>query len=93
MRWLLLALMALVLGGPARAEGERAGDFDYYVMSLGWSPNWCALEGDARGDDQCDAAPRLYLHTARPLAAVRRRLAQLLPHHRPRPLAQPRPPR
>ena len=23
-------------------------------MSLSWSPNWCALEGDARGDDQCD---------------------------------------
>ncbi|MEO0390432.1 MAG: ribonuclease T2 [Pseudomonadota bacterium] len=46
--WVLLAL-------PAWAEGERAGVFDYYVMSLSWSPNWCALEGDARGSDQCDA--------------------------------------
>ncbi|MEO0503380.1 MAG: ribonuclease T2, partial [Pseudomonadota bacterium] len=26
-----------------------------YVLSLSWSPNWCALEGDARGSDQCDA--------------------------------------
>jgi ribonuclease T2 len=39
----------------AWAEGEKAGEFDYYVMALSWSPNWCALEGDARGSDQCDA--------------------------------------
>ena len=38
----------------AHADGEPAGDFDYYVMSLSWSPNWCALEGDARNDPQCD---------------------------------------
>lgn len=36
------------------AEGERAGDFDYYVMALSWSPNWCALEGDSRNDPQCN---------------------------------------
>lgn len=46
--WLLMAL-------PALADGEKAGDFDYYVLSLGWSPTWCALVGDGRGDDQCDA--------------------------------------
>ena len=46
MIWLLLAL-------PAWAEGERAGQFDYYVLALSWSPNWCALEGDARKSDQC----------------------------------------
>lgn len=55
----IVAALALVgmasLAGPAAAEGERAGDFDYYVLSLGWSPTWCALTGDARGDDQCDA--------------------------------------
>jgi ribonuclease T2 len=56
MRYLLtvLLLLASTAAQPARAEGEAAGDFDYYVMSLGWSPNWCALEGDARNDDQCD---------------------------------------
>lgn len=37
------------------AHADIAGEFDYYVMSLSWSPNWCALEGDARGSDQCDA--------------------------------------
>lgn len=46
--WLLMAL-------PLAAEEHRAGDFDYYVMSLSWSPNWCALEGDARGSEQCQA--------------------------------------
>lgn len=51
-----LVLCALLLHlVPARAEGERAGDFDYYVMSLSWSAAWCALEGDARDDPQCDA--------------------------------------
>lgn len=39
----------------AWAEGEKAGEFDYYVLALSWSPNWCAREGDARDSDQCDA--------------------------------------
>ncbi len=39
---------------PVRAQGERAGDFDYYVLSLSWSANWCALTGDSRRDPQCD---------------------------------------
>ncbi|MBY6049714.1 ribonuclease T2 family protein [Vannielia litorea] len=49
-----IAAILLGLAGPAWAEGERAGDFDYYVMSLSWSPNWCALEGRAKGSPQCD---------------------------------------
>jgi len=40
---------------PLSAQ-DRAGDFDYYVMSLSWSANWCALEGDARNSPQCDPA-------------------------------------
>ncbi|MXQ08446.1 ribonuclease T [Alphaproteobacteria bacterium GH1-50] len=51
MRWLLLLIAT---AGLARAEGEAAGDFDYYVMALSWSPTWCALEGDRRGSPQCD---------------------------------------
>jgi len=51
MRWFTaLVLTAL----PAFAGGDRAGDFDYYVLALGWSPTWCALTGDTRSDDQCD---------------------------------------
>ena len=49
----LMVLLAMI-GGMAQAEGERAGEFDYYVMSLSWSPTWCALEGEQRGSPQCD---------------------------------------
>jgi ribonuclease I len=55
MRRILFTLAALCWGAAAWAEGERAGDFDYYVLSLSWSSAWCALEGDARDDPQCDA--------------------------------------
>lgn len=54
MRNLLLAA-ALTLALPAHAEGEKAGEFDYYVLALSWSANWCAREGDERDDPQCDA--------------------------------------
>ncbi|MEM9583313.1 MAG: ribonuclease T2 [Pseudomonadota bacterium] len=47
-------LIWLAMLGQAWAEGEKAGEFDYYVLALSWSPNWCAMEGDARGADQCD---------------------------------------
>ena len=49
---LLLAL--LFAAAAARAEGEKSGEFDYYVLALSWTPNWCALEGNARKADQCD---------------------------------------
>ncbi|NNE79218.1 MAG: ribonuclease T2 [Silicimonas sp.] len=51
MRFLVALLM---LTGLAHADGEPAGEFDYYVMALSWSPTWCALEGDRRGSPQCD---------------------------------------
>jgi ribonuclease T2 len=54
MRGCLITLAVLCWGLAARAEGERAGDFDYFVLSLSWSSAWCALEGDARDDPQCD---------------------------------------
>jgi ribonuclease T2 len=55
----LVFLAVLTLFAPqARADqarADQAGEFDYYVMSLSWSPNWCATTGDARSDPQCDA--------------------------------------
>ncbi|MBP0483835.1 ribonuclease T2 family protein [Sagittula salina] len=48
------ALLSAFVGHAVRADGEESGTFDYYVMSLSWSPNWCALEGDARHSEQCD---------------------------------------
>jgi len=46
--WILSAGMGL-------AQGEPAGEYDYYVLSLSWTPTWCAIEGDGRGSPQCDA--------------------------------------
>ncbi|SMX43291.1 ribonuclease T2 family protein [Octadecabacter ascidiaceicola] len=48
----ILALLCVV-ALPAKAQ-DTAGEFDYYVLSLSWSPTWCALEGDSRNSPQCD---------------------------------------
>lgn len=47
-------ILLLLLAKPLYAEGERPGDFDYYVLALSWSPNWCARTGDSRNEDQCN---------------------------------------
>jgi ribonuclease T2 len=52
MRWLLIWVLTAL---PALAQEDKTGQFDYYVMALSWSPNWCELEGDAKGSDQCAA--------------------------------------
>lgn len=43
----LSLILGLILALPLRAE-----DFDYWVLSLSWSPSWCAQEGET-GDAQC----------------------------------------
>lgn len=43
----------LMLAGACAAQDKRAGEFDYYVLALSWSPNWCATTGDSQGSDQC----------------------------------------
>ncbi len=50
----ILAIFTLSFGGQSGAKNEQAGDFDYYVMALSWSPSWCRFEGDARGAEQCE---------------------------------------
>ena len=51
----LVALLLAALPITAHADG-KAGAFDYYVLSLSWSPSWCATEGRGRDEPQC--APR-----------------------------------
>ncbi len=53
MNWIIKTLCAFVIATPVWADGEVAGDFDYYVLSLSWIPNWCELEGDERGAPEC----------------------------------------
>lgn len=62
MRWLILLMLTAMLQPlTARAEGEQAGDFDYYVLSLSWSPNFCAAEAE-NDHPQCDRALGWVLH-------------------------------
>src|SRR5580698_10948564 len=61
----VLALLGLPL--PARAqnsdqsasEQNQPGQFDFYVLSLSWSPSFCAAaaERDRSGGQQCGARP------------------------------------
>jgi len=53
-------LLALALPGTAPARGVNvAGDFDFYVLSLSWSPSYCEAEGARADRTQC-AAGRPY---------------------------------
>lgn len=58
----LLILVLMSIASLACAKGEKSGEFDYYVLALSWSPNWCALEGDARGAEQCETDLGWSLH-------------------------------
>ncbi|MFZ2106714.1 MAG: ribonuclease T, partial [Roseiarcus sp.] len=54
----LAALAASTL--PAHAAGTPAnlvasGDFDFYVLTLSWSPGFCDTGGAAKSPDQCAA--------------------------------------
>jgi ribonuclease T2 len=59
----LLPLIVLLLGAPQaiaqqRPQGEP-GKFDFYVLSLSWSPSYCEAAEERssnRSDPQCDGA-------------------------------------
>jgi ribonuclease T2 len=48
----LFAGLFLALGASADAQ-DKPGDFDFYVLTLSWSPSYCAAEGTREGDVQC----------------------------------------
>jgi ribonuclease T2 len=60
-----LALSGIAVAGPASAQDRRQnapGEFDYYVLSLSWSPSYCE-EAEERGNTgrsqqiQCGGRP------------------------------------
>ncbi len=52
-------LLSVLMIGHAVAGGKTvAGRFDYYVLSLDWSPSWCALGGTSRGAAECAAGQK-----------------------------------
>ena len=57
-----VVLLAAILPLLARAEGEPSGRFNYWVLSLSWSPNWCATQGDRRDASQCERPLGWTLH-------------------------------
>lgn len=53
----LLFFLALLAAGPAAAQRDIPGKFDFYVLSLSWSPTYCEDQGrDADRDPQCSRA-------------------------------------
>jgi ribonuclease T2 len=55
-----VVLIVALLGAPAaarrhgnQAQQPRAGQFDYYVLSLSWSPEHCASPDRSASDPQC----------------------------------------
>lgn len=51
-RIVALAFGALTFA-PSTGFGQEAGDFDYYVFTLSWSPGFCDTGGADKSPDQC----------------------------------------
>jgi len=53
---LLFAAAGLAYDGgrPHAFRHAEPGNVDYYALVLSWSPTHCLLEGEDRGDEQCD---------------------------------------
>lgn len=59
----VVGLLACVQTAPVRAADTHvAGQFDYYLLALSWSPSWCARVGKARQSPQCAADHGWILH-------------------------------
>ncbi|WEX07603.1 ribonuclease [Chelativorans sp. AA-79] len=57
-RWAAALFLTAATASPA-LPGERGaepGTFDFYVLSLSWSPSYCAAEAEDANPEQCDAA-------------------------------------
>lgn len=58
-------LTAFLAVAPSVAAGERGaapGIFDFYVLSLSWSPSYCAAEGGEANTEQCERAFAFVVH-------------------------------
>ncbi|WP_133769959.1 ribonuclease T2 family protein [Enterovirga rhinocerotis] len=60
----MAGLLLAVSSQPAEAQrrgggGGTPGEFDFYVLALSWSPNYCETRGDRRGSRQCEPGRNL----------------------------------
>jgi ribonuclease T2 len=57
---LALASLLCAAEAPALAQGRERGEpgrFDFYLLSLSWSPSFCETPAGSRAPDQCGARP------------------------------------
>lgn len=52
------ALVLALLAGSAFAQSDQPGVFDYYLLALSWSPEYCAGPSGARDSVQCGQGRR-----------------------------------
>lgn len=50
---LAIGIGAAVAMSFAAADAARADDFDFYVLSLSWSPSYCEAEGSRADQSEC----------------------------------------
>lgn len=51
--FLAFAFGALALAAPSSRAEDAAGNFDYYVFTLSWSPGFCDAGGAEKSPSQC----------------------------------------
>src|SRR5262245_32299707 len=78
------AFVALLLTPQTvTARGRRQdtpGQFDFYVLSLSWSPSFCATAAErGRGQEANAQCGPLFFRRAWPVAAIRQGLPGILP--------------
>ncbi len=57
-RVILLIVFMMVAAGVAVAKQPRAGNFDYFVLALSWSPTYCAGDAGQKDSTQCSPGRR-----------------------------------
>lgn len=57
-RFVRLLLIVFAIWPATALAGDVPGRFDFYLLSLTWSPSYCEAEGGARGDGQCESGRR-----------------------------------
>jgi len=56
--YFLMALALAVAAAPGPASADKAGRFDYYALTLSWSPTYCLSDAGRNDRRQCGAARR-----------------------------------
>jgi ribonuclease T2 len=59
-----IALLGALPAAAQQRDRDQAGQFDFYVLSLSWSPSFCSTQKGGRNDQQCglDKSYRFIVH-------------------------------